>query len=57
MKYSIELSKEKAHALKYFLIGYGIKYEPCECFNTIYMTIFATEKQAENINRFLEVNT
>ncbi len=55
MKYSIELSKEKAHALKCFLIGYGIKYEPCECFNTIYMTIFATEKQAENINKFLEV--
>ena len=53
--YSIELSRENWQVLQAYLIGYGLKYEPCECYNLIHITIWCNEKQAENINNFLEV--
>ena len=53
-RYTIEVTREIWVSLRAYLIGYGIQYEPAECFNLIHITIWCNERQAENINNFLE---
>ena len=53
-EYNIELTRENWITLRTYLIHYGIKYEPADCYNLIHTTVWCTEKQAENINKFLE---
>ena len=52
--YSVELSNEKAEALKVFLKQNNIYFEPSACYNLIHFEIELNEIELDKVNNFLK---
>lgn len=52
--YSIELTVEKAEALKHFLKTEAIYFEPSQCYNLIHFEIKADTEEVKKVNDFLD---
>ena len=53
-EYNIILRQEHAEILKRWLKESNIRYEPSACGESVYISIDATEKQAQTINNQLD---
>lgn len=51
--YNVELTTDKAEALKVFLKQNNIYYEPSQCYNLIHFEIKLNEVELDKVNKYL----
>ena len=52
--YICELSKDESEMFKSFLRDNGIKFESCQCYNGVMVSVFCDEETMNRCNSFID---